>query len=200
MTSQSTTSTGSSTAKNAGNNAGSWLRSYYFTRGAFSVAWVAAAFATGSNFGPVTAVLLVGYPLWDAAANLVDARRNGGLGKNPTQTLNVFVSTLTAAAVAIGLGYGMNAVLAVFGAWAIFSGLLQLATGVRRWKIAGAQWAMILSGAQSSLAGAHFIVKATGDTVPSIVDIAPYAAFGAFYFLVSAISLSISAYRARRSA
>jgi len=83
----------------------------------------------------------------------------------------------------------MNAVLGVFGAWAILAGLLQLATGVQRWKSFGAQWAMILSGAQSALAGGFFISRSLGNAVPGIADIAPYAAFGAFYFAASALWL-----------
>jgi uncharacterized membrane protein HdeD (DUF308 family) len=85
----------------------------------------------------------------------------------------------------------MHAVLAVFGVWAVLAGLLQLATGVRRWRLYGAQWAMVLSGAQSALAGVFFLKQAAGSATPSIVTIAPYAAFGAFYFLVSAIWLAV---------
>ena len=56
-----------------------------------------------------------GYPAWDAAANLMDAQRNGGLRRNTTQMLNVVVSGLTTAAVAVAIGMSMNAVLGVFG-------------------------------------------------------------------------------------
>ena len=92
----------------------------------------------------------------------------------------------------------MHGVLQVFGGWAVLSGLFQLVTGVRRWTSYGAQWAMILSGAQSGLAGAHMLGKAAGAVPVSIADIAPYAAFGAFYFLISAVSLTIG--DARRGA
>jgi uncharacterized membrane protein HdeD (DUF308 family) len=81
-------------------------------------------------------------------------------------------------------------VLAVFGAWATLSGLLQLATGVRRWA-AGGQWAMVLSGAQSALAGVFFIKRSLAEPIPGIKDIAPYAAFGAFYFFVSTVWLTV---------
>jgi uncharacterized membrane protein HdeD (DUF308 family) len=177
-----------------------WLKPYYYTRAAFSVAWVIAAFTAGKNIPAVAALLLLGYPLWDAAANLVDAQRNGGLRQNPTQMLNVGVSVLTTAAVAIALGMSMNAVLGVFGVWAALAGIFQLATGMRRWKSYGAQWAMILSGAQSALAGVFFIGQASGSKVPSITDIAPYAAFGAFYFLISAIWLTLSDARRLKTA
>jgi len=166
------------------------LRNYYFARAAFSTAWVAAAYTIGASVPAAAAVLLVAYPAWDAAANWFDAARNGGLANNRTQALNVAVSALTTAAVAASLG-NLNAVLGVFGAWAIFSGLLQLATAVRRWRSYGAQWAMILSGGQSALAGGFFISQSLGSAVPGIADIAPYAAFGAFYFLVSAVLLTL---------
>lgn len=172
-------------------SASQWLKSYYFIRAGVSLAWVAAAFTVGRSMPPVAAVLLVAYPAWDAIANVVDARQSGGLRANASQALNVLVSALTTLAVAVALGQSLNAVLGVFGAWAILAGLFQLVTGVRRWKT-GAQWAMILSGAQSALAGTIFIVRATGAGTPGITDIAPYAAFGAFYFLVSAVWLTLA--------
>lgn len=177
-----------------------WLKPYYFARAAFSILWVAAAFTLGKGAPAISAALLLVYPLWDAAANLVDARRNGGLKSNPTQALNVGVSAVTTIAVALTLGMGMNAVLLVFGIWAALAGVFQLATAVRRWKSYGAQWAMVLSGAQSSLAGALFVHRASGLKTISIDDIAPYAAFGAFYFLVSAIWLTVSDARAHKTA
>lgn len=174
-----------------------WLKAYYSWRAVFSTLWMAAAFTAGRNNSLVSALLLIVYPACDAAANYVDAQRNGGLRRNRTQSLNMIVSGATTAAVAIALGNGMHAVLGVFGGWAMLAGLFQLATGVRRWKSHGAQWAMILSGAQSMLAGGFFVVQATGAAVPSITDIAPYAGFGAFYFLVSAVWLAVSDMRRR---
>lgn len=156
------------------------------------MAWVAAAFTIGKQSSMAAALLLVIYPAWDAVATLADAQRSGGLRNNPTQKTNVAVSALATVAVAITLGWSMYAVLGVFGAWAIFSGALQLATAAHRWKSYGAQWPMILSGAQSMLAGGFLIYQADGTKSPSIADVAPYAAFGAFYFLISAISLAIS--------
>ncbi|MCV3206666.1 DUF308 domain-containing protein [Mesorhizobium sp. YC-39] len=169
-----------------------WLKSYYFTRFAVAAAWVVLAFAVAKDMPLLAAFMLVAYPAWDALANFVDARRNGGLGRNKSQMLNLIVSSITAVAVLIALGSSMNAVLGVFGVWAVLAGLLQLATAVRRWKSFGAQWAMILSGAQSALAGIFFVKMAGGAAPVGIENIAPYAAFGAFYFLVSAIWLTVS--------
>lgn len=169
-----------------------WLTTYYFARAAFSIVWVAAAFAVSADMPVLAGVLLILYPAWDAAANVEDARRNGGLRHNPTQALNAIVSATTTAAVAIALGMSMYAVLGVFGVWATLSGLFQLGTGLRRWKTVGAQWAMVLSGAQSAVVGGTFLVKANGSVVPGIADVAPYAGFGAFYFLVSALWIVVS--------
>ena len=174
-----------------------WLKLYYFTRTAFSAAWVAAAFTVGQHSQTIAAVLLVVYPAWDAAANYFDASRSGGLAQNRTQTINVVVSLATTLAVVVALQMSMNWVLAVFGAWAILSGLLQLGTAVRRWKSYGAQWAMILSGGQSALAGVFFIVQARMPMPPSITNVAGYAAVGAFYFLVSGVWLSVSELRSK---
>lgn len=174
-----------------------WLRLYYFARAAFSVLWVAASFTLGQQTPAIAAVLLIAYPAWDALANYADASQSGGLGRNHTQGINVIVSLITAVAVAVTLQTSMNAVLAVFGVWAILSGLLQLGTAVRRWTSHGAQWAMILSGGQSALAGGFFIVQARMPAAPSITAIAGYAAVGAAYFLVSAAWLSVSEWRRR---
>jgi hypothetical protein len=173
-----------------------WLTRYYFIRAAFSFAWVAAALTLGKQSWGAAAALFVAYPVWDALANYVDGARSGGLARNRTQAVNVAVSLATAVAVAFALA-DMHLVLGVFGAWAILSGLLQLGTALRRWKTQGAQWAMVLSGAQSALAGGFFIAQARMPAVPSIANIAGYAGVGAAYFLVSAVWLAVAAARRR---
>lgn len=169
-----------------------WLKRYYFARAAFSITWVAAAIIIGRESSMAAALLLAIYPAWDAIANVVDAQRSGASAANITQKSNAAISALATVAITISLGMSMYAALGVFGAWAVVSGALQLATAFYRWRSHGAQWAMILSGAQSMLAGGFFVYQANGTKPPTIADIAPYAAFGAFYFLVSAISLTIS--------
>ena len=165
------------------------LTRYYLVRAIIGAVWVVAAVTIGRSNATAAALLLVSYPAWDALANWFDARGSGGLRTNPTQAFNIAVSLVAAIAVAVALQLGMNAVLAVFGIWAITAGLAQLITGVRRWRTFGAQWAMILSGAQSALAGGFFVTQAGLARIPTIMDVAPYAAFGAFYFLVSAALL-----------
>ena len=162
------------------------LARYYLVRAIIAAIWVAAAVAIGRSNAPAAALLLVIYPAWDALANWFDAQGSGGLRTNPTQAFNVAVSLVAAIAVAVALQLSMNAVLAVFGIWAIGG------TGPVGWRTFGAQWAMILSGAQSMLAGVFFVTQAGLARIPTILDVAPYAAFGAFYFLVSAAWLTFA--------
>jgi hypothetical protein len=175
-----------------------WLMSYYFMRAVFAIAWVMVAAGLASHAPVVGTILLVLYPAWDAAANLTDGIRSGGLARNRTQAVNAAASLAIALAVAVALP-DMHQVLRIFGAWAILSGLLQLGTGRRRWKAYGAQWAMILSGAQSALAGGFFIHQAQLPAEPSVATVAGYAGFGAFYFLVSGLSLLIKTRRRARA-
>ncbi|MDO9435367.1 DUF308 domain-containing protein [Hydrogenophaga sp.] len=175
-----------------------WLKRYYFTRAIVSAIWVAVALAVGTKNPVVAGALLLVYPAWDAAANWLDARNSGGFKNNRTQLLNVWVSAFVTLCVAVALTSSMNAVIAVIGVWAVTSGLLQLSTAVRRWKSQGAQWAMVLSGAQSALAGGFFVAQSTMATPPSITNIAGYAGFGAVYFLISAVWLTIKQTRSRQ--
>ncbi|OEO33102.1 hypothetical protein VW23_008255 [Devosia insulae DS-56] len=167
-----------------------WLKTYAFIRFGFSAVWVAAALLLAPLSPATAAALLVLYPAWDAAANFVDAQRNGGLSRNLSHLVNVVVSAITTIAVIVALSHGMAAVVVVFGVWAILSGVLQLVTAVRRWA-SGGQWAMVLSGAQSALAGGFFVFSAGTMPNPGIALIAGYAAFGAVYFLVTAVWLSL---------
>jgi uncharacterized membrane protein HdeD (DUF308 family) len=177
----------------------SWLKRYYFTRALVSVAWVGSVFAFAREPSPVTAVLLTAYPAWDALANVIDASKSGGLQRNPTQAINAFLSLVTAIAVAVAVQSSMAETLIVFGFWAIVAGVLQLATAARRWKSYGAQWAMVLSGAQSALAGTLFLVQSNSPNPPSIKNIMGYATVGAIYFLISAIWLTVRDWRRQQA-
>ncbi|WPG39264.1 DUF308 domain-containing protein [Variovorax sp. EBFNA2] len=163
-----------------------WLRKLYFTRAAFSFVWVALAFTVAKQSPVLTMILLVIYPAWDALANLVDARMTGGTQANPTQMLNTWISALVTAAVVGSLVFGLQIGLAIFGLWAIVSGLLQLATALRRRKSQRGQWVMMLSGAQSALAGGLFVAR-QGTDAPVLQTLAGYAAVGAVYFLISGL-------------
>lgn len=165
------------------------LRNFYFLRASVAFIWVALAFLSASAPMPVAGVLLVLYPLWDAVANVIDARRSGGLQANPGQKFNALTSLITAVcmAVAVTLQGNMGGVL-VFGIWALLAGLFQLAVGIRRRKLGG-QVFMMISGAQSALAGVVFSIQAF-HAAPGIAQLAPYAAFGGIYFLLSGLWLT----------
>ncbi len=173
------------------------LKRYYFLRAGVSIAWIAAAIAVGAGNPLASGLLLVAYPAWDALANAMDARSNGGLRANPPQAFNLAVSLVVAAAVLVALQAAPSRVLTVFGVWAGFSGLLQLIAGVRRWRSVGGQWPMVLSGAQSILAGVFMIARSlsSGGHAPAAIDVAPYAGFGAFYFLIAAVALALKGRR-----
>ena len=79
--------------------------------------------------------------------------------------------------------------LLVFGIWALLSGAIQLTVAVRRRRAVGAQWPMMISGGLSVLAGASFAAMSASDT-SGLSALAGYSAFGAFWFLVSALVLS----------
>lgn len=170
----------------------SWLQRYYFMRFAFSAVWVASAFTIARVSMPVAALMFIAYPAWDALANYIDAKQSGGLAQNRPQTFNLIVSALTTIAAAIALSSGAGIVLDVFGVWAALAGAFQFVTGLHRQKTQGAQWAIILSGAQSVIAGVFFVKMAQNATVTSITLFAPYAALGAIYFLISGILLAVA--------
>lgn len=165
------------------------LTAYYFIRAGVAAIWVALAFTLGVANPAVGVALLVVYPAWDALANILDARSSGGLRANPSQTANAVISVTATIAMVVGANSGIHAMIAVFGLWAILAGLFQLITGVRRWRVYGAQWAMVLSGVQSMLAGGFFFHISTTPAALSIATVAGYAGFGAVYFLISALWL-----------
>jgi len=167
------------------------LRRLYFVRFGFAIVWALLLFATKSDLGPVSIALVVLYPLFDAAAAVVDTRSSGATGPARGLQVNIAISLLAAVGVAVACTSGVPAVLRVWGAWAIVSGLVQLVVGAARRKMGG-QWPMILSGGISVLAGGSFIAGASAAN-PSLGNIAGYAVLGGIFFLVSALRLGRAA-------
>ncbi|WP_406146169.1 hypothetical protein [Streptomyces sp. NBC_01012] len=168
------------------------LRKLYFLRFAFAAVWAALLFATADTLGPLSTALLVIYPLFDVACAVVDARSaraNGG----PVRGLyvNIALSTLTAIGLAVAATSGIPAVLRVWGAWAVTAGLVQLVVGSLRRRLGG-QWAMIASGAISTLAGSSFVAQAGADDA-TLSNLAGYAFLGGVFFLVSALRIKRTA-------
>ncbi|WP_046732781.1 hypothetical protein [Streptomyces humi] len=163
------------------------LRRLYVTRFAFAVAWAALLLVSGSELTVAAKLLLFLYPAFDVAAAVVDARSARTAGPVRALYANMAASVLAAVGVAVAGASGVADVLRVWGAWAVVSGLIQLLVGVAR-RPMGGQWAMILSGGISVLAGASFIRSASQDD-PSLTALAGYATLGGIFFLVSAIRL-----------
>jgi len=171
------------------------LRQLYFIRAAFSVAWAILISIFVKTSASIAIVLLVIYPAWDVIGTILDIRANrNGISKTP-QYVNAVISILTTAAVCFALQKGIPAALIVFGAWAIATGLIQLILGLRRRKLLGGQWPMIISGGQSVIAGVSFILLAHAPTM-GIANLAGYALFGAFYYVLAAVRLSKTGKRA----
>ncbi|SEO05489.1 hypothetical protein [Mucilaginibacter sp. OK283] len=164
----------------------------YFIRAGFSITWViiVALFAKTS---PIFAtILLLIYPAWDVIGTILDIRANRAVPSKTPQYINLVISGITTFAVAVAIQKGVPEALVVFGAWAICTGLIQLILGLRRRKLLGGQWPMIISGGQSMIGGISFILLAH-DTSKGIGSLAGYAAFGAFYYLLAAYRLSRTA-------
>ncbi|MFB6707178.1 hypothetical protein ACFCW6_20990 [Streptomyces sp. NPDC056333] len=167
------------------------LRRLYFVRFAFAIVWALVMFTMASKISPVAAVLLVLYPLFDVGAAVVDANASRTTQSPVLLYVNMAVSLVAAIGVGVASASGIPAVLRVWGAWAIVSGLVQLIVAVPRRKMGG-QWPMILSGGISVLAGASFVASAGADE-PTLTNAIGYAIPGGIFFLISALRLGRAA-------
>jgi len=165
------------------------LRKLYFTRATFSIIWVILVALFAKTSMGIASVLLIIYPAWDVVGTLLDIRANQGAVSKTPQYVNAVISGITTVAVGIALQHGVPYALIVFGTWAIGTGLIQLILGLRRRKFLGGQWPMIISGGQSMIGGTSFIILAH-DPTKGITSLAGYAAFGAFYYLLTAFRMS----------
>jgi uncharacterized membrane protein HdeD (DUF308 family) len=163
------------------------LRNLYVVRFGFALVWAALLFLAGPVPGPASVALLVIYPLFDVAAAITDLRVSRTARPAAALYVNLALSLLTAIGLATTAASGTSAVLRVWGAWAITAGIAQLVVAVSRRRLGG-QWAMILSGAISAIAGTAFILQA-GTPAASLTSLAGYATIGGVFFLVSALRL-----------
>lgn len=170
------------------------LRRLYLVRFVFALVWAGLLFTTASSVNPVSVTLLVLYPVFDVAAAVVDARSSRSTRPAPGLYVNVVTSLVAAAGLAVAAPAGIPAVLRVWGAWAIVSGIVQLVVGAGRRRALGGQWPMILSGAISTVAGTTFVLQAAKDGA-GLSTLAGYATLGGIFFLVSALRLGRTANR-----
>ena len=159
------------------------LRRLYFVRFVFAAAWAGTFAATGSKIDAGSVTLLILYPAFDVAAAVFDARTS----RDRALYVNIAISAAAAAGLAVAAAGDIPDVLRAWGAWAIVAGLVQLYVALQRRRALGGQWAMILSGGISVLAGGGFLGQASSAT--SMKVLAGYAALGGIFFLISAVRL-----------
>ncbi|WP_404475391.1 hypothetical protein [Microbacterium aerolatum] len=167
------------------------LRTLYFVRFAFALIWVGIMFAISADATEPNAlltVLLVIYPLFDAAAVLWQLRADPDKQRSKAaEWINVVVSVAIAIALGIASSIAIPAALAVWGVWAIIVGVPQLIAAIRN-RRNGGQVPQMLSGGISVFAGLGFLLQALQGN-GMISGAAGYASLGAIFFLVSAIRL-----------
>jgi uncharacterized membrane protein HdeD (DUF308 family) len=136
------------------------------------------------------AILVIFYPLWDVACTLYDLKTSEQAGSVRTSLIiNAVLGCATALGIAFIVFHQPAYAVTVFGLWALGAGLLQLGVGLIRRRQLGGQWAMIVSGAQSTAAGLAFTLGGLSGKF-HIKDLGGYAVFGAVYFFVGGILLS----------
>ncbi|WP_280419805.1 hypothetical protein [Nocardia carnea] len=167
------------------------LRNLYYARFVFALVWAVLLILTATALTPFGIALLVIYPLFDVAAAVIDFRTSGSARPRAPLYVNMALSLLTALGLAVAVTAGIPEVLRVWGAWAITAGIVQLIVAILRYRLGG-QWAMILSGAISTLAGGSFIAG-SGAPAASLTALSGYATLGGIFFLVSAVRLHLRA-------
>ncbi|GAB2686755.1 hypothetical protein [Kribbella swartbergensis] len=171
------------------------LRNLYYVRFGFAVGWAVLLLLTASRLNPVSVALLVIYPLFDVAAAVIDFRSSGTARPAKPLYITMALSLLAAIGLAVAVTSGIPQVLRVWGVWAITAGIVQLIVAILRYQLGG-QWAMILSGGISILAGSSFVLQA-GGAQASLTNLAGYATLGGVFFLISAIRMHRRTVKAR---
>jgi uncharacterized membrane protein HdeD (DUF308 family) len=165
----------------------------FLTRGLLAIAWAVVFALTAGDLTTGVGVLLVLYALIDAVASVIDARGQQGSARKLLE-LNALVSVVAAVALGIAAAGDKGDVLAVFGAWALLTGVAQIVVAVRRRMILGRQWPLLLAGAGSTFFGVAFLIM-SGGADPKLEMIAVYAAGGGVEFVIQAWLLARRTHR-----
>jgi uncharacterized membrane protein HdeD (DUF308 family) len=160
----------------------------FLIRGLVAIAW-AAVFAAVSDsvMTDVTVaagILVVIYPLIDVAASLIDARSEHGSARRGLLA-GTAASLVAATALAVAATGTVADVLAVFGVWALLSGVVQVVVALRRRERFGSQWPMLLAGIGSLGFGLAYVSASAGED-PVLSMLAIYGAGGGIDFVAQA--------------
>ena len=170
----------------------------FLIRGVIAVAWALAFATTFDSLTTGTAVLLVLYPVIDVVATAIDARRQQGTARR-WLIANAVVSAVAAVSLGIAATGSKSDVLAVFGVWALLSGIAQFVVAWRRRAVLGWQVPMLLAGGFSTIVGVAFLLMATMPD-PTLRPIVLYTATGGVDFVVEAWLLRRKVRKAATSA
>ncbi len=168
-----------------------YLRDLYLFRCGFSALWVAlvvtlaSAGTAGGTVSFLSGLLLVGYPVSDAAATVFDLRRAAA---GWPQLVNLGSDLVAAVAIGVAARSGLAAAITAFGGWAVLSGVLMIVLAVRRQRVLRGQWLLIISGVGSVFAGISF-TGWTGSPSAGLTALAQYSAGGAVWYLLTALWL-----------
>jgi uncharacterized membrane protein HdeD (DUF308 family) len=156
----------------------------FLIRGLLAIAWAVVLAVTADELTTGVGVLLVLYPVIDAVASAIDARGQDASARRLLE-LNALVSVVAAVALGFAAAGDKGDVLAVFGAWALLTGIAQVVVAVRRRKTLGRQWPLLLAGTGSTFFGVAFLIM-SGAADPRLEMIAFYAAGGGIEFVIQA--------------
>jgi uncharacterized membrane protein HdeD (DUF308 family) len=136
----------------------------------------------GTDLSAGLALLVTAYPVIDVVASLAEAAQGGEAATR--LRINAALSSVAVAGLAVAaFGSDVRSALAVFGAWAVVSGLIQLFNAIQRRRKGSRELPMLISGGLSAIAGASIIASSSADD-PSLTALAGYATLGAVLFLV----------------
>jgi uncharacterized membrane protein HdeD (DUF308 family) len=156
----------------------------FLIRGVVAIAWAAAFMAASDSLTTGAGILLVLYPLIDVVGSVIDARGQPGSVRQLLE-VNAAVSAVAAVALGIAATGDKGDVLVVFGIWALLTGVAQLVVAIRRRRVLGRQWPLLLAGAGSTILGVAFLVM-SGSNDPNLRIVAFYAAGGGVEFVIQA--------------
>ncbi|MFT4085342.1 MAG: hypothetical protein QM638_22405 [Nocardioides sp.] len=187
------------TAETAALAYGRSLRDLYVIRFGFAIIWVGIMVATVADATEPTALLtvvLIVYPAFDAGAVLWQLRVDPDHQRSKVaEWTNVVVSLAVVIALGVSSSITIHGALAVWGGWAIVSGIPQLIAAIHH-RRSGGQVAQMFSGGISVFAGAGLLAQGLRGN-GTMTGAAGYAALGAIFFLVSAVRLSVRLRRSR---